>query len=391
MFASYPFDVFRKRRSISCVVLYSPCQRMPSPGFEYMHSSLPTVSMRLLIRYRIPTFYLSSLGIQCALRLRQKKLSNYQYGGEIDVDLTRRPLICRAIAPSKDELAHITSLQLLITSMNDIERLAWILEHITALQRLDLEESTAHRVSHLTCYEKDAELFTGILNPGGTSRYPIRLEALRISSMCLEDSEELLRALLDFTSLGTLQLVECKGIEYLLMDLMQIRLCLSSVCIDQRSSGSCDIAILSTFIASLAAPKRISLLCDLEYPFLRQTDVDCLQQQAHSIEYLRLEETNSTWSNYGLSGQARQFYSFLEQASNLRQLALSGPDLEDGMEAAELLVSICCTTILFITTDYRSGHHQACHHAQHTQNRDVCRERGFSWTRCRHVVFIKTG
>ena len=39
--------------------------------FEYVHSSLPTVSMHLLTRYRIPTFYLSSVGIQCALRLRQ--------------------------------------------------------------------------------------------------------------------------------------------------------------------------------------------------------------------------------------------------------------------------------------------------------------------------------
>jgi hypothetical protein len=126
----------------------------------------------------------------------------------------------------------------------------------------------------------------------------------------------------------------------LLEHLAQLRLNISSLCIDQGTGGPRDGEAISAFIASLAAPKRLSLLCYVDYPYDGPIDVNCLQQHARSIEYLRLEDNNVTWLTYGNSEQAPQFCSFFEHASNLKQLALSGPVLDDEKEVVEFLVSV---------------------------------------------------
>lgn len=246
--------------------------------------------------------------------------------------------------PSEDRLAHITSLQLLIASTDDIERVAWVLDHSPALQRLDLEQSSSYRESHLTCCEMDAEIFKGIFGFGGTARYPARLKTLRIAYMCLEQSGGLLPSLLKFEALETLQLVACAETDSLLEHLTQLRLHLSSICIDRGSNGPSDRAGVSAFVASLAAPKRLSLLCEVDYPYDGQIDANCLQQHAESIEYLRLDDTNATCLTCGISDQKPKFCDFFEHASNLKQLALSGPVIEDENEVAEFLVSISSST-----------------------------------------------
>ena len=99
------------------------------------------VCIHLLTRYRIPTFYLSSAGIHCASRLRQKRIINYQYGGMPGVDSSQDKIVWRTLAPREVELTHVTTLQVLIIDMSDVERVAWVLDHIPALQHLDLEET----------------------------------------------------------------------------------------------------------------------------------------------------------------------------------------------------------------------------------------------------------
>ena len=230
--------------------------------------------------------------------------------------------------------------------MSDVERAAWILEHTPALQHLDLEEHLAYSDSHshLTCCVIDAEIFTGLFSSYGESRYPARLKTLRIASMCLEQSGGLLPSLLNLEGLETLQLIECNETESFLERLTQLRLHLSSVCINRGSNGPRDRWAISDLIASLAAPKRLALLCEVDFPCHGQIDVDCLQKHAQSIEYLRLEDNNATWLTYGNSDQKPQFCSFFQHASNLKQLALSGPVIDDATEVAEFLVSISFIT-----------------------------------------------
>lgn len=78
----------------------------------------------------------------------------------------------------------------------------------------------------------------------------------------------------------------------------------------------------------------------MDYPYDGQIDVGHLQEYAQSIEYLRLEDSDATWLTYESSNQAAQFYNFFEHASNLKQLALSGPAIDNKNEVAEFLVSI---------------------------------------------------
>ena len=161
-----------------------------------------------------------------------------------------------------------------------------------------------------------------------------------MDSMCLRQSSELLPSLLNLEGLETLQLVECNETGSFIEHLTQLRLQLSSIHIDRGSNGPQDDAVISDFIASLAAPKRISLLCELDYPYDGQTHVACLQKHAESIEYLHLEDSNPTCLTYGLSDQKARFCRFFEHASNLKQLSPSGPELDDETEMAEFVVSV---------------------------------------------------
>jgi len=248
----------------------------------------------------------------------------------------------KALAPREDDPAHITALQILIIDMRDIKRMAWILAHIPALQHLDLEKS--YRL--LMDCDVDAEILKEFVNSGNTAQYPARLKTLRIVNMCwTKQSAEVFTSSMRLEKLETLQLVECCEIGPLLEHLTQLRLNVSTLCIDRGGDVPRDGATISAFIASLAAPKRLSLLCHVDQPYDGQIDVDCLQKHAQSIEYLRLEDNNVTWLTYGNSGQAPQFCSFFENASNLKQLALSGPEIDDETEVAEFLVSVYYSTI----------------------------------------------
>jgi hypothetical protein len=230
--------------------------------------------------------------------------------------------------------------------MSDIERLAWILNHTPALQGLDLEGNLTRLASngHLTCCMVDAEVFKGLFGSGGKSRYPVRLKTLHIAYMCLEQSGDLLTSLLNLEGLQTLQLVECNETGSFIENLTQLRLNVSSLCINRGSDGPRDGAAISAFIASLAELKRLSLLCEVDQPYDGQIDVGCLRKHAQSIEYLRLEDNNVTWLTYGNSDQASQFCDFFEHTSNLKQLALSGPVIDDEKEVDEFLVSVYSST-----------------------------------------------
>lgn len=193
---------------------------------------------------------------------------------------------------------------------------------------------------HLSCCAVDAEIITRLFGSCGNGRYPARLKTLRLACMCLEQSGELLPGLLNLEGLETLRLVECNDTGPFIEHLTRLRLHLSSVYIDRGSNGPRDHTAISAFMASLAAPKRLSLLCEVDYLYAGQIDVDSLQKHAQSIEYLRLEDNNATWLTYGISDQAPLFHNFFEHASNLKQLAISGPVIDDEPEVDEFLVSI---------------------------------------------------
>lgn len=158
--------------------------------------------------------------------------------------------------------------------------------------------------------------------------------------MCLDYSGELLPSWLNFEDLETLQLVSLHSTRSFIEHFTQLHLHLSSICVHRGSDGPQDYTAISAFMASLTAPKRISLICEEDYPYIRQVDVSSLQKHAQSIEYIRLEDGHETWLTYRISDQAPLFHSFFEHASNLKQLAISGPVIDDEFEVAEFLVSI---------------------------------------------------
>lgn len=202
----------------------------------------------------------------------------------------------RTLAPRADKLAHITTLQILITSMRDIERTAWVLKQTPALQGLDLEETLSRLESHThSRFEIDAECFKGLFTSCGNACNSARLKSLRIVSTCLGESGELLPIALNLEGLETLQLVECNETGSFIERLTQPRL---HVFLSTSTEEVRDPATIRQ--------SRISLLPWLHQnvsPFFAkwtalyagQIDLESLQDLAQSMEYLRLEDNNATY------------------------------------------------------------------------------------------------
>jgi hypothetical protein len=295
------------------------------------------------VRCRLPTYYFSNLDIHHAVRLRQTKVTNYQYCGAEAWDQGR--VNWTNLAPSPDELAHITTLQILMVYTSDTERAAYILDRMPALQNLDIRMDVADLDSDWSCCEAAVNVLEKLLASGGAARNPARLKALRLTSMCLNQSGDLLPTLLDFEGLETLQLSQCGTIQPLLEHLTKLGLHLASICIDQDSSEpqvTEDCAIISAFIASLVAPKRLSIISNIMPPCDEPIEIKSLQRHAQSINCLRLETCGpAKWLSDAKFNEVRPLLTFCEHATSLKQLFLSGVYLEDELEVAELLVSTC--------------------------------------------------
>ena len=196
------------------------------------------------------------------------------------------------LAPGRDDLAHITTLQILINYPSDVDRAAWILERTPALQSLDIGMGLPGDVWDFG--DEHFDFLKALFRSEDTAQLSaMRLTSLRMTSMWLTKCGKVLPALVKFEHLETLHLIACCDFEPLLQHLTQLRLHLSSICIDRGKMEPCDRATMSAFVASLAAPKRLSLLCVANYDYDGQIDVDSLQQIAGSLEYLRLEDDHA--------------------------------------------------------------------------------------------------
>jgi hypothetical protein len=177
----------------------------------------------------------------------------------------------------------------------------------------------------------------------------IRLESLRITSMCLLLVDELLTTVLGLKDLKYLQLVRCTDIDPFLHRLEPLGLDLSSLCIEDSSQQLTRSTTIQDFIGSLKPLKRLTL---------KLSDIGCSGEESLRSHYASLESLCVEDDP-----EDEPIVPMPRHAPNLEQLALSGFRLENGWlpngptgfdHTQELLVSVDSSEIKhnFIFTNH---------------------------------------
>jgi hypothetical protein len=140
---------------------------------------------------------LYSPSIDYTVRLRQRNITNYQYRFE-------NPDIWPVLAPDEEELAHITTLQLLLSDSDDCNHATALLESTPSLSSLDI---LIHR-SIMASWGKFSRLRRG----------PRRLRSLRTENMFFTLGTSTIDGLVELEELEELQLIDCEQYPCLLRE-----------------------------------------------------------------------------------------------------------------------------------------------------------------------------
>lgn len=267
---------------------------------------------------RVPNSSVIGAGIRFAVRLRQAKVCSYQFVSGVDGVIGDGHLDWDMIAPTVDELAHVTSLQIYFRAddYDQFDRAALILARTPALRHLDLELETYDIYDDGECCDAAVRILQNMFHSRMETGQPTRLKSLRIASMCLLEAGVLLPDIMDLSMLEHLQLVWCTDIDPFLRHLGPLNLSLSSLRIeDFHRVDKTDFAV-NDFIRSLKPLKRIMLKFTGIWYFSLRT----LQHHYPSLESLCIEGKPFEQAMVPTTGLA----------PNLEQLALFGSKLEVG-------------------------------------------------------------
>jgi hypothetical protein len=252
------------------------------------------------------TLYSSS--IDYAVRLRQRNLTNYQYRFE-------NPDIWPVLAPDEEDLARITTLQLLLRDSNDCNRATALLESTPSLSSLDIQ---VHR-----CVMVSLGKFSRL------RRGPRKLRSLRMENVFFPLGASTIDGLVELEELEELQLIDGEEYPCLLEDIKSLPLKLKAFCIHEidettelfNSTGN-------DFLRSLKPLVRLSLTLGSDFTDLSSLlDWSAIQAHASALQYLRMEYT---WPELPFSKFQSGFAQFCKAALNLKLLAISGVKVGDG-------------------------------------------------------------
>lgn len=223
------------------------------------------------------------------------------------------------LAPTPDELAHITSLQIHTSGMIEgPEQVPWVYARTPALRNLDLRLETCDLDGDVDCCEHGIFLLEQMFASDTISRPPPKLKTLRIDTMCLMLASDLLPKIFSLEELEHLQLIGCSDVHPFLRKLVPLRLKLSSFCIEGFHRENSDIFAVSDFIYSLEPPSLKRVI--LKFSDASFFDQRSLKQHASSLECFRIEDKNA---------EKRPEVPAFQQNSKLEQLALSGIRIDD--------------------------------------------------------------
>lgn len=233
-------------------------------------------------------------GIEYLIRLRQRNLTNYQYRFE-------NPDMWPIYPPDDEELAHVTTLQLLVGGWEDYEHAIHLLESTPSLSSLDIQHD--HNVSWPSIE------FTRLC------RGPRRLRFLRIENFCFTLGSSTIAGFVELEELEELQLIDCEEYSCLSRDIKSLPLKLKAFCIHEiDETTELFSSVENDLIRSLKPLVRMSLTLGIDFGLPSNLlDWSALQAHASTLQYLRVEYT---WPELPFSKFHPGLHSFARLRSN---------------------------------------------------------------------------
>lgn len=282
-----------------------------------------------------------STRIDYTIRLRQRSLTNYQYR-------FNNPDLWRVSPPDEEQLAHITTLHLLLKNSHDRNNAVSLLESTPSLSSLNLELHSLHADDFSTS-EKFSRLQRG----------PRRLRSLRVQNICFLLGSSTIAGLVELEELEELQVIDCKEYNCLLRDMKSLPLKLKALCIHEcDETTKLFNSIENDFLRSLSPMVRLSLTLGSDFNLPSSLlDWSALQAHAPALQCLRIKYT---WPELPFSKFQSGFAQFCKAALSLKLLAISGVTVGNGDDdIAQFLVGNHMETVLAnIRTDSYTDIHR---------------------------------
>lgn len=267
--------------------------------------------------------------ISAILFRQQRRLTNYHFHSQ-SCDIP--PMT----ALSTDPLACVTSLRLHLLSSDDCRRAASIIAHtpdITELSILFLDGWTMMVPRSFALVGRD---FMEILfDMEGSKRQLPRLRNLLLENFSLPLLGPVLSQSINFSKLEELQLLKCDDVGDMLLSLTLQQVDWKILRIEEGQTGN-DSGKLRTFLQTISATEVLSITRkrwwheDNDEGKLCWTD---LVPHSATLESLRLniEQPGEYPFHKRIGKVAADFHELCKSASNLEQLALTCPPIEEEL------------------------------------------------------------
>jgi hypothetical protein len=243
------------------------------------------------------------------IRLRQRSLTNYQYRYE-------NPDTWHILPPDEEELAYITTLQLLLRNVDDYEHAITLLEVTPSLSSLDIQ---MHQLNVAPQPSEFPRLRRG----------PRSLRSLPMENVCLASGSSTISGLVELEELGELQLIDCEEYTCLSEDMEILPLKLKAFCIHEiAETTELFNSVENDFLRSLKPLVRLSLTLGSHFDVPSSLlDWSALHAHASTLQYIRVEYT---WPELQFSEFHSGFSQFCKASLNLELLSTSGVTVGDG-------------------------------------------------------------
>ncbi|KAK5685155.1 hypothetical protein LTS10_003231 [Elasticomyces elasticus] len=290
---------------------------------RYLAALVIEIPKDRLVTFRVNMGNNLSSGLAHVVRLRQRRLINYQLQGHDHNDIVD-------YLPDVDELRNVTALSLVLRASGDVIRAAQVLRNAHAVRSLALvvamddSENTPFFV--VECYAWMQILLSEL--PASQGRVELRLTHLHLEGFHLGQCGPLVANIVAPQHLRMLSMVKCWDTNSFLKSLLQAGVAPCSLVDDQSRHESDEPGIMGDFLASYRGLERLKLTTTRESNLYADCDWTVLKQHAPTLHTLFVDDFDDGPDPFESAVYDRKLTTLqcsLANGTVLRELALHVP------------------------------------------------------------------
>jgi hypothetical protein len=259
------------------------------------------------------------------LRIRQRRLRNHQYHS--------LPSTARSLTPTFDEIGHISCLQVLLRNGRDCDIAGQLYSHMPLVKNMTITLNDDRLDGTMGGKgETGRGVIDKIFGSPDTSHARAKIRNLRLEGMSLKSAAVILPALLPLDELEHLHLLRCRYTSRFCESLAELNLCLKAFC-DQQAYNVRSPGTMDAFLNSLRCLRTLRLSRDWRSSSdFESCDWPSLLPCASELLSLDLDDHEPGPDGVLFLDTRRSlpgFRVFCDRASQLQQLAMRSPGLEE--------------------------------------------------------------